>query len=375
MPWRSQWAACARWISPRTSTRRRSRPALETLEPRRVPTVTYHGGYLLPHVEAQSIFYGALWNTALFKGQSQTLDSFVKYAVQSTFMDGITRAGYAVGEGTDVPGVTIAAPLKNGTRISDAQIQADIQTLISSYRVQPPDPNRLYIFWVQPNVIVTQDGGSSVNDFEGYHGAFNGKGPLGRPWEINYAVLSYPGGTVNNLGEDGMNAIDELTSTAAHELAESATDPGVNSTAWYDDSQNGEIADITQDSYARQDGWEFQLVAAKNDSPIALGGFSTLPKTVTKLVASSASIAAGKSETFTITVAPVKGAGRPTGQLELLNDNVIVATLNLKFVDGIEQATFTTTHLTRGTHTLAAVFNGNAAFREGFSNGVTVTVT
>ena len=45
------------------SSRPRSRflPTLERLEDRLVPTVTYHGGTLLPHVEVQGMYLGSDW--------------------------------------------------------------------------------------------------------------------------------------------------------------------------------------------------------------------------------------------------------------------------------------------------------------------------
>ena len=36
-------------------------PTLECLEDRLVPTVTYHGGTLLPHVEVQGMYLGSDW--------------------------------------------------------------------------------------------------------------------------------------------------------------------------------------------------------------------------------------------------------------------------------------------------------------------------
>src|SRR4051794_14633270 len=116
------WFGDGTWIrlgtdSLQTGRRTSRRPHWEIMEDRCVPTVTYHGGYLLPHVEAQSIFYGNLWNNSRYAGQRQTLDNFIKYAVKSTFMDGLTRAGYGVGEGSARPGVVIPAGFANGAKL------------------------------------------------------------------------------------------------------------------------------------------------------------------------------------------------------------------------------------------------------------------
>ena len=366
-----------RWFGRGSDPRRQRKQAalqLESLEERRVPTVTYHGGALLTHVEAQSIFFGNQWNSSPYTSQSKTLDGFVKYAVSSSFMDGLTRAGYGVGEGTDKLGVIVSTKLSNGSTLDDTVIQQDIQSLINSKTDQNPDANSLYFFFVQPNIIVSQGGQNSVNDFLGYHGAYSGKDLSGHTLDVNYAVLPYPGGTVGNAGVSGLNAIDDITSTTAHELAEAVTDPSVNTVGWYDDSQNGEIGDITGDSYGRQNGYLFQLVANKNDQPIPLGGFTTLPKSVTTLTSSASTVKAGKPVTFTINVGPAQGSTLPTGQVELLDGDVIIGTLTLKVVNGQEIATFTTTHLSKGTHNLTAVYNGNSAFRESFSASISLVV-
>src|SRR5262245_6092682 len=77
------------------------RPQVETLEERQVPTVYYSGGNLLPHVEAQALYYGSEWSTVpTYSAQSATLDTFLKGITGGTYMDALTRAGYNVGRGS-----------------------------------------------------------------------------------------------------------------------------------------------------------------------------------------------------------------------------------------------------------------------------------
>src|SRR5437870_903151 len=78
----------------------RARPALEPLEDRWVPTVTYHGGPLLPSVEATALFFGSAWSsTPSLSQQAVTLDNYLQYLVNSPYMDMLTNAGYGVGRG------------------------------------------------------------------------------------------------------------------------------------------------------------------------------------------------------------------------------------------------------------------------------------
>src|SRR5262249_44759136 len=78
-----------------------ARPTLEGLEERQVPTVTYHGGPLLQHVEVQALYYGSDWsaNSALYR-QTGQIEGYLRYLVNSPYMDMLTNAGYAVGRGS-----------------------------------------------------------------------------------------------------------------------------------------------------------------------------------------------------------------------------------------------------------------------------------
>src|SRR4051794_16494134 len=95
-----------RWLLQRSRASRPARQAprprlgVEALEGRLVPTVTFGGGNVLTHVEAQALYYGQDWNTnpalAATRGQ---LDGYLRYIVNSPYMDLLTSAGY-----TDVAG-------------------------------------------------------------------------------------------------------------------------------------------------------------------------------------------------------------------------------------------------------------------------------
>src|SRR4051812_2285539 len=80
---------------------KRVRLGMETLEARDVPTVTFHGGNVLPHVEAQALYLGSQWssvssNTTL----TATVDSFLKDVTGGAYMTTLNSAGYGVNTGT-----------------------------------------------------------------------------------------------------------------------------------------------------------------------------------------------------------------------------------------------------------------------------------
>lgn len=253
----------------RVPARRPVRLEVELLEDRRTPTITYHGGALLPHVEAQAVFLGSDWvSSSTYVQQSQYLNGFVHTIVNSSFMDMLTAAGYGVGRGTAGPAATDPIALQKSVVLTDAQIQADLQLAINAGLVQPPDANRLYVIFVEDNVQVGMDDGSTSHaDFLSYHGAFAGKSTANQPVDVRYVVVPYPGGTVGNLIVPGLSAVQSMTECASHEIAESVTDPDVNYAAlgWYDDALNDEAADVVNLQYVTLDGYVVQRVADQDD--------------------------------------------------------------------------------------------------------------
>src|ERR1043166_192417 len=145
------------------------RPQFEVLEDRTVPTVTYHGGALMPHVEAQAGYLGADWNKPANLPQTVALDTFVRPLVTGPYMDGLTPAGYRVYRGSADAGRIDPVPLERGSTLSDEAIQENLQAAIPIGLLKPPDPTRLYVVFVQPNIAIeAEDGSVSGEDFLGY---------------------------------------------------------------------------------------------------------------------------------------------------------------------------------------------------------------
>src|SRR5439155_8116902 len=115
---------------------------------------------------------------------------------------------------------------------------------------------------------------------------------------IHYTVMAYPGSPNPSYSSQGFaSSFDQLTSVSSHEIAEAVTDPNVNYKAlgWYDDTNNGEIGDLTN-VQTTLNGYVVQEVVNKNDQPMAIvagttGGTTTLaaPQNVTATALSSTS--------------------------------------------------------------------------------------
>jgi hypothetical protein len=263
--------------SPRS--RFRFRPTLECLDDRLVPTVTYHGGALLPHVEVQGLYLGTDWsNNATYYNQTGQLEAFDRFLPQSSYMDLLTQLGYGVGRGSSSPGTIDKLALNKNYYLTDSGIRGEIQRFISAGYLQQPDANRLYVVYVEPGVAILNDhdhNSTSIRDFAGYHGAFAGRTAAGYAADIHYAVIAYAGGY--NAIFPGLTPFGSITLTASHEIAEAATDPNVNYRAlgWYDDSRGGEIGDISRYE-ALLNGYVVQSIINKNDVAYVPAGATTL---------------------------------------------------------------------------------------------------
>jgi hypothetical protein len=96
--------------------------------------------------------------------------------------------------------------------------------------------------------------------------------------------------------------------------------------------------------------------------------------TTTTVAVSSTSVAVGQSVAVMATVAPLApGAGTQTGTVEFEDSGNVVDECNAQSL-ALGVATCFTSFSTAGTHTLAAVYNGDANFDTSTSNAVVVTV-
>jgi len=97
---------------------------------------------------------------------------------------------------------------------------------------------------------------------------------------------------------------------------------------------------------------------------------STLLPSATALASSGNPSFAGQAVTFTASVNGPSGGGTPTGNVNFLDNGVMISTSPLN--GGV--ATFTTSSLSVGSHPVTAVYAGDANFSPSTSNVVTQTV-
>ena len=93
--------------------------------------------------------------------------------------------------------------------------------------------------------------------------------------------------------------------------------------------------------------------------------------TSTTLAASSLKPKAGQTVTFSASIAPLSGAGTPTGTMEFVNDQTVFATVPVS----AGAASFTTAALSSGPHTVTAIYSGDANYDGSSSAPLQITVT
>jgi hypothetical protein len=237
---------------------------VEVLEDRTVPTVTFHGGALLSHVQVQGLYLGDQWSSnPTLRGQVSYLDGFLRNIVNSSYMDALSSAGYEVSRGSAVGGSTSPASLAPRSSLDDDTIRHWVNDCVNNGTLAAPNANTLYVCFVEPDVLVRKGNKDSRIDFLGYHGAFDGRN--GQP--IRYAVIAYPGWATDDDSVSLGTAPQGMTVTASHEIAEAATDPDANyrTKGWYDDTRHEEIGDITNGQVCYVKGYAVQRNASQTD--------------------------------------------------------------------------------------------------------------
>jgi hypothetical protein len=217
----------------------------------------YHGGAVLPSVEAVPVFYGRDWSGAANQQEGSDLTTYLQYLVSGPYMNLLNE--YGVGRGTETGTGATDSGIAAGQVVDDSQIQTMLGQDIAAGTLPTADANRLYVVYTQPNVEVTLDGQNSATTFAGYHNSFT----TASGQDIVYAVVVNP---VGNGDLRHLSDFQTLTAVTSHEVAEAVTDP--NADAWYDGRTGEEIGDLAQryvgllNGYAVQAEWSQQHNAA-----------------------------------------------------------------------------------------------------------------
>jgi hypothetical protein len=209
--------------------------------------VYYNGGPVLGAVKVVSVLYGS--GTYVPAVSTGFLSSFYAQVTRSNYLAWLSEYDTPtqnIGLGSFAGQVSITPSAAHAqTNLMDTDVEAELGAQIKAGALPAPDANTVYMVSFPKGDVITSVGGAScvVGGFCAYHASFTYQGK-----SVYYGVLpdnSPDSGCDTGCGVSA-DPVQNLTSTASHELAEAITDPaaGVNP-AWYD-SVSGEIGDICQ---------------------------------------------------------------------------------------------------------------------------------
>jgi hypothetical protein len=217
------------------------------------PHLNYYGGPVISKVKVVVVIYGTgTYLTGITNPTAPSIASFLTQVTKSAYFTWLTEYNtptQTIGTGSYSESVQITpAAARNGSTITDAQIQAELSSQMTAGHIPAPDNNTIYMVFFPKNKKITEGGSTScvAGGFCAYHGTFKRNGQY-----VFYGVLpDMSPGTLCNTGCGGSSQFNNQTSVLSHELVEAVTDAGVGLAivygpplAWYDPN-NGEIGDI-----------------------------------------------------------------------------------------------------------------------------------
>ncbi|UWZ86609.1 hypothetical protein [Occallatibacter riparius] len=326
--------------------------------------LTYYGGPVVSNIKVVVVYYGS---GSYLPALSTGLPNFYSALTNGTYMDMLSEYSTQGVSGGGTTGNQIIArggsnaflgsytitpsAANNGSTISDAQIQSELQAQINASHLPAPDydasgnADTLYMIYFPAGKTITQGGSSSCvsGGFCAYHGTISSAGR-----NLLYGVqpdMQSGSGCYTGCGNSA-TGFNNYTSVASHEFAETITDAAVGLAtttapplAWYDNT-NGEVGDICNAIQGTADGYTVQAEWSNLQNGCALGPVSFTVTTPASATAGSA---------FSITVQTKNSAGA--------NMSSYRGKIHFTSTDGsaVLPADYTFTSTDAGAHTFSGV--------------------
>jgi hypothetical protein len=212
----------------------------------------------------------------------QSLDDFVATLGQTDYWRQ-TTSEYGVDAGVAAP--PLHSPDVAPSTLYDGDIEAWLNAQLNARNpaLGPPDPSTVYVMWYPASTSVIVSGTASCFGFLAYHYAFAYDGGTDGGPVLAYAVVPRCSGALPDAGD-----LDVATSSAAHEMIESVTDPNPFVPAWgaadeghvvFNMMLYGETADLCEfdtDSYYTPIGYPY-LVQRSWSNLGAARGYPCVP--------------------------------------------------------------------------------------------------
>jgi hypothetical protein len=199
------------------------------------PHLNYYGGPIIANAKVTQVLYGS---GSYIPGVATTgvpsIASFFQQVLNSPYIDWLIEYNtptQSIGRGQFVGQRSITPdPTRNGTVITDLQIQAELDAQISANHLPAPDANTIYMINFPSGKTTTFDEGKSTFtscvDFCAYHSTFQRNGQ-----NVYYGVLPNLTDGLCSSGCGRSTVFNNTTMVASHELVEAITDPAVGLTS------------------------------------------------------------------------------------------------------------------------------------------------
>lgn len=220
-----------------------------TTTPVATQNLQYYGGPVISQVKAVPVFWSARVNSTIQSSMDDFYSSYVnskhmdwlsEYNTTLNAVDGRAGTNQKIGRGSSMTPILIQ-PYQNNKKITDLDVQNEIEQQIDAGVLPRPDENTLYMIHFPADISISIEGMTSCFAFGGYHNGAKNK----KYGDLFYAVLPEC-----FFALDAEGSLAATTIVASHELIEAVTDafPTPGSTpaypqAWNDPAGN-EIADM-----------------------------------------------------------------------------------------------------------------------------------
>lgn len=213
-------------------------------------TMLYYAGPVIANMKAVAV----IWGKGVNKTTVGKVPGFLKAIVNSTYVDllaqydtnrkgvnGMQGTNQLIKRGTYLGEVTIT-PKNTARRLTDAQVQTELEGQIAAGKLPANDTNTLYLIYFPANITITAFGLTSCVQFGAYHSATQN--------QISASNVFY------TVEPDCGGGFTEQTVASSHEYGEATTDaiptPGSNPAfpqAW-NTSNGSEIGDLCEGNNA-----------------------------------------------------------------------------------------------------------------------------
>jgi len=181
--------------------------------------LNYYGGGVISNPRVVSVMWGSGVNTKIRSAiprfssalvNSTFVDQMAEYGTFLTAVDGRPGTQQTIGRGTYF-GQVMISPQNTARKITDADVQAELQRQIAAGVLPKQDPDTLYMVYFPASVTINYPGvGRSCVSFGAYHGSVS--------------AMPSADNILYSVEPDCRSGLSNITYAASHEFAEAVTD-------------------------------------------------------------------------------------------------------------------------------------------------------